>query len=384
MRAALLACLAAASAAPCDILPDCVAAHSLLRALYDAYSGPLYSVRRARDNLTLDIPLLPGGLVNASAQDAFCAPAPSALLAAVPPFNTTISLRPAALPTYSFRHCDAQGFITPDDGGDDHRFTLVPALSGQPGQVSFRSVNFPAWYLAPVATAEPGRLGIVQAPGAAAASWALAPAAGGGGGLELRSAATGQAAVVGSTLTGACAPQYAPPAAGVLLGAPGAQGAAWLLQGPPPPPLCTIETIYDQSGLGNHLRPAPPGGAVNRADLPVDAAAFAVTLSSGGARAAAYGAYFETRMGYRNDNTTGVAKGDDPETIYSVVAGKVYNSGCACALPVLDRAFLGVHFLPHSLHTHAHGASLRLQAALTMCVCASPLTARLFSRGGAP
>ena len=343
--AALLACLAAASAAPCDILPDCVAAHSLLRALYGAYSGPLYSVRRARDNATLDIPLLaPGGLVNASAQAAFCAPAAAA---AVPPFNTTVSLRPAALPAYSFRHCDAQGFITPDDGGEDHRFTLVPALSGQPGQVSFRSVNFPAWYLAPIATAEPGRLGIVQAPGAAAASWVLAPAA--GGGLELRSAATGQAAVVGSTLTGACAPQYAPPAAGVLLGAPGAQGAAWLLQGPPPPPLCTIETIYDQSGLGNHLRPAPPGGAVNRADLPVDAAAYAVTLSSGGgARAAAYGAYFETRMGYRNDNTTGVAKGDDPETIYSVVAGKVYNSGCACALPMSRPFTVGVHFFHHT------------------------------------
>ena len=30
---------------------------------------------------------------------------------------------------------------------------------------------------------------------------------------------------------------------------------------------------------------------------------------------------------YRCDNTSGVAKGDQPETIYMVTAGKRYNSG---------------------------------------------------------
>ena len=30
-------------------------------------------------------------------------------------------------------------------------------------------------------------------------------------------------------------------------------------------------------------------------------------------------------MGYRNDNTSGVATGDDPETIYMVTNGRHYN-----------------------------------------------------------
>ena len=33
-------------------------------------------------------------------------------------------------------------------------------------------------------------------------------------------------------------------------------------------------------------------------------------------------------MGYRNDNTSGIARGDESETMYMVTAGKHYNSGC--------------------------------------------------------
>ena len=33
-------------------------------------------------------------------------------------------------------------------------------------------------------------------------------------------------------------------------------------------------------------------------------------------------------MGYRNDKTTGIATGDDAETVYMVVNGKHYNGGC--------------------------------------------------------
>lgn len=67
-----------ASAAPCDIYASggtpCVAAHSTTRAMFDAYNGPLYQVRRASDNATRDIGLLsPGGTADAAAQDAFCA-----------------------------------------------------------------------------------------------------------------------------------------------------------------------------------------------------------------------------------------------------------------------------------------------------------------------
>jgi hypothetical protein len=63
---------------PCDIYAaggtPCVAAHATTRALYAAYNGPLYQVRRASDNATLDIkPLTSGTVADAAAQDAFCA-----------------------------------------------------------------------------------------------------------------------------------------------------------------------------------------------------------------------------------------------------------------------------------------------------------------------
>jgi hypothetical protein len=63
---------------PCDIYAaggtPCVAAHSTVRALYAAYDGALYQVRRSSDNTTKDIGVLAtGGYANAAAQDAFCA-----------------------------------------------------------------------------------------------------------------------------------------------------------------------------------------------------------------------------------------------------------------------------------------------------------------------
>jgi hypothetical protein len=68
----------AAGSLPCDIYGDagtaCVAAHSTVRALYSAYNGSLYQVRRASDNATTNIGLLAaGGYANAAAQDSFCA-----------------------------------------------------------------------------------------------------------------------------------------------------------------------------------------------------------------------------------------------------------------------------------------------------------------------
>ena len=63
---------------PCDIYQaantPCVTAHSTVRALYAAYSGKLYQVKRASDNTTKDIPTLaPGGFVDISVQTTFCA-----------------------------------------------------------------------------------------------------------------------------------------------------------------------------------------------------------------------------------------------------------------------------------------------------------------------
>jgi non-reducing end alpha-L-arabinofuranosidase len=68
----------AAGSLPCDIYASggtpCVAAHSTVRALFSAYNGSLYQVRRASNNATLNIGVLSaGGFANAAAQDSFCA-----------------------------------------------------------------------------------------------------------------------------------------------------------------------------------------------------------------------------------------------------------------------------------------------------------------------
>jgi non-reducing end alpha-L-arabinofuranosidase len=68
----------AAGSQPCDIYgsagTSCVAAYSTVRALYSAYNGPLYQVRRASDGATANVGLLAaGGYANATTQDTFCA-----------------------------------------------------------------------------------------------------------------------------------------------------------------------------------------------------------------------------------------------------------------------------------------------------------------------
>jgi hypothetical protein len=68
----------AATTGPCDIYASggtpCVAAHSTTRALFGAYNGSLYQVRRASDNTTRNIGVLSaGGVSNAASQDSFCA-----------------------------------------------------------------------------------------------------------------------------------------------------------------------------------------------------------------------------------------------------------------------------------------------------------------------
>lgn len=77
---------------------------------------------------------------------------------------------------------------------------------------------------------------------------------------------------------------------------------------------CVILTIYDQSGRGNDLTPAPPGGAASGAgsngfDLPANATAAPVTLGGN----PAYGVYISPGMGYRNDDTNGIATGNEPQ-----------------------------------------------------------------------
>ncbi|KAG8624496.1 hypothetical protein KVT40_007563 [Elsinoe batatas] len=74
----LVATAALVNAGPCDIYNSggtpCVAAHGTTRALYSAYSGSLYQVKRGSDGATTDIkPVSAGGVANAAAQDSFCA-----------------------------------------------------------------------------------------------------------------------------------------------------------------------------------------------------------------------------------------------------------------------------------------------------------------------
>ncbi|MBV9760900.1 MAG: hypothetical protein JO340_10080 [Acidobacteriaceae bacterium] len=61
---------------PCDLFAPatpCVAAIGTTRALYHAYTGPLYQVTRQSDKTQIDIGLLPDGYADAAAQDKFCA-----------------------------------------------------------------------------------------------------------------------------------------------------------------------------------------------------------------------------------------------------------------------------------------------------------------------
>ncbi len=69
----------AQSGGPCDIYAaaspatPCVAAFSTTRALYHAYTGPLYQVTRQSDQTTTNVGILSDGFANAAIQDAFCA-----------------------------------------------------------------------------------------------------------------------------------------------------------------------------------------------------------------------------------------------------------------------------------------------------------------------
>jgi hypothetical protein len=91
---------------------------------------------------------------------------------------------------------------------------------------------------------------------------------------------------------------------------------------------CVITTIYDQSGHGNNLTQAPPGGFngpdVNGYDNLAGAAAAPVTV--GGHKA--YGVFVSPGTGYRNNNTSAIATGDAAEGMYAVLDGSHYNADC--------------------------------------------------------
>lgn len=87
---------------------------------------------------------------------------------------------------------------------------------------------------------------------------------------------------------------------------------------------CTVVRLFDQSPRGNHLDPAPPGGAARHWDKGVNATKERLMVGS----VPAYGAFFEGGMGYRILNASGVATGDEPESMYMVTSGRHFNGGC--------------------------------------------------------
>ncbi|GIH15262.1 arabinofuranosidase catalytic domain-containing protein [Rugosimonospora africana] len=91
---------------------------------------------------------------------------------------------------------------------------------------------------------------------------------------------------------------------------------------------CLITIIYDQSGRGNPLTQAPPGGFSGPAAGGYDnlANATAAPTTVGGHKA--YGVYVAAGTGYRNNSTHGIATGDQPEGMYAIFDGTHYNGGC--------------------------------------------------------
>ena len=92
--------------------------------------------------------------------------------------------------------------------------------------------------------------------------------------------------------------------------------------------VCRITVIYDQSGMGNDLLPAPPGtflgpdkGGFNNPAL----ADMSPALLDGHR---VYGVYIMPGMGYRCNNARGLAVDDEPEGMYYVIDGTHYDSGC--------------------------------------------------------
>lgn len=86
---------------------------------------------------------------------------------------------------------------------------------------------------------------------------------------------------------------------------------------------CTVLTIFDQSPQGNHLRANHPGRHFP-VDRGVNASAHPISIDGH----KVYGAWFDEGMGYRNDNTSGIAVGQESESMYAVFGGGHYNDIC--------------------------------------------------------
>ncbi|KAE8372795.1 Arabinosidase B [Aspergillus bertholletiae] len=91
---------------------------------------------------------------------------------------------------------------------------------------------------------------------------------------------------------------------------------------------CLITIIYDQSGRGNHLHQAPPGGFSGPESNGYDnlASAIGAPVLLNGKKA--YGVFMSPGSGYSNNAANGIATGDEPEGMYAVLDGTHYNGAC--------------------------------------------------------
>ena len=79
---------------------------------------------------------------------------------------------------------------------------------------------------------------------------------------------------------------------------------------------CVFLSVLDQSPMGNHLTQRHK--LVSASQHPIHV----------GSNVTVYGMYFDPGYGYHVDDTKGVAKGNEPESIYAVMSGTHYNGGC--------------------------------------------------------
>ena len=88
---------------------------------------------------------------------------------------------------------------------------------------------------------------------------------------------------------------------------------------------CVIANIFDQSPQGNHLGERLGHKLANASQL---------KISVRGGAVQAYGAFFDTGHGMHVDDTKGIAKGNDPESIYAVMSGREGSSNGGCCFDV--------------------------------------------------
>ena len=88
---------------------------------------------------------------------------------------------------------------------------------------------------------------------------------------------------------------------------------------------CVISFVIDQSNCGGKCPPGRGNNLGQRHRL-VNASQHKITV--GAEHTPVYGMWFDPGYGYHVDNTTGIATGNDPESIYAVMSGTHYNGGC--------------------------------------------------------